>query len=1005
MESQVTVAREMAANYLAVGDEVWVPLIETKAATVDVDTPAGALEVLEAYAHAERDYLSIPILQKHLEFLIDRHAYFSALEPKPEELGELFSTEWTREAIATVVTKGHGHLTKSQQIWRLQRDWELEMLQISPAEEKPFLVDYIQSLILERLEQPHAGHEDTFQSYSSFTTTYKSASEYESLLVSASKSRSRAVKAYERREATELALTSLDAYAQYIAFERRQKILDGFVLVGLYERAITEAAKHRFSGEPGAEAVLRTFWIGYLDFLWIQLKEDDTTSVLRRAARSVPGSGEVWARYIRCLERRETLDAEGESMEDAETIADVYNRALSTNLFSKANAAGSDRDPEQIIPLVLARASAERRVIQEGRGGEDAWTTLVTVVEDGLAMVRQASKAGDPRFRLEKFLSESYRSITNVPEAAVQLWAATAKHYKSSWASWVAYTDALVHSDHHDLARSTFKDVSTKNLDYPEALWDAWINFEYAHGSLASLEDTMARIERARTQAEARRMKQAQKAYDQRQYSMGQQAPVAPAASMLLPDVGGAPTAISSGENMDIDAATSDARGKRKADCDGSSEGGDTKKPRLEQPTIPLKRDRENSTVFVADLPPATSEAKLRTLFKDCGEVRDVKITQLPELLVATVEFMARDSVPAALTKDKKRIDGMEVKVHLAWRSTLYVTNFPEKWDDTSVRDLFGQYGLIFDVRWPSKKFKATRRFCYVQYTSPESAERALELHGREFEPERTLNVYVSNPGRRKERTDADANDREVYVAGLSKFTSKEDLQELFSTYGSVKDIRLAQDKSGQLKGFAFVEFQYEGDAHAALSANNYELKKRRIAVTLADTRVRPKNREEISDTGLGRRAETRSRSVRIRNLPPDTQEGLLQQVLERHAVVKRVEVLMAEREAIVELENAAEAGKLMLRAEPIVFQDVNLVISEETTSGPSRAPPPSSSVRGGSMFVPRSTASRPRAGLGRTRKPGIGAMTGASGSTGASYSISDVGNGRSQDDFRKMLG
>lgn len=113
-----------------------------------------------------------------------------------------------------------------------------------------------------------------------------------------------------------------------------------------------------------------------------------------------------------------------------------------------------------------------------------------------------------------------------MPEAAVQLWAATAKHYKSSWASWVAYTDALVyatlfvhigfaafnlhafrHSDHHDLARSTFKDVSTKNLDYPEALWDAWINFEYAHGSLASLEDAMARIERARTQAEARRMK------------------------------------------------------------------------------------------------------------------------------------------------------------------------------------------------------------------------------------------------------------------------------------------------------------------------------------------------------------------------------------------------------------------------------------------------------------------------------------------------------------------
>ena len=98
-----------------------------------------------------------------------------------------------------------------------------------------------------------------------------------------------------------------------------------------------------------------------------------------------------------------------------------------------------------------------------------------------------------------------------------------------------------------------------------------------------------------------------------------------------------------------------------------------------------------------------------------------------------------QDSVPAALTKDKKRVQGHEVAVHLAWKSTLYITNFPEGADDTFIRTLFGkvrwsgycqctcllmtvdclQYGEIFDVRWPSKKFKSTRRFCYLQYTSP----------------------------------------------------------------------------------------------------------------------------------------------------------------------------------------------------------------------------------------------------------------------------------------------
>ena len=81
--------------------------------------------------------------------------------------------------------------------------------------------------------------------------------------------------------------------------------------------------------------------------------------------------------------------------------------------------------------------------------------------------------------------------------------------------------------------------------------------------------------------------------------------------------------------------------------------------------------------------------------------------------------------------------------MHLAWQSTLYVTNFPEAADDKFIRDLFGKvrglhylrqmhiitsikYGVLFDIRWPSKKFKSTRRFCYVQYTTPVSCTSDL---------------------------------------------------------------------------------------------------------------------------------------------------------------------------------------------------------------------------------------------------------------------------------------
>jgi len=101
-----------------------------------------------------------------------------------------------------------------------------------------------------------------------------------------------------------------------------------------------------------------------------------------------------------------------------------------------------------------------------------------------------------------------------------------------------------------------------------------------------------------------------------------------------------------------------------------------------------------------------------------------------------------------------------------------------------------------------------------------------LELHGRELEPGHSLNVYISNPERKKERTDANANAREVYVAGLSRFATKEDLEKLFRTvsstlmyrlsrtdrrqYGPMKEIRMALDADKHSKGFAFVEFEEE---------------------------------------------------------------------------------------------------------------------------------------------------------------------------------------------------
>ncbi|KAK7048174.1 ATP-dependent DNA helicase PIF1 [Favolaschia claudopus] len=971
LQPDALAAMEMMSSFYAVGEDLWLALIQAKENAVHVNTANGVEELLALYRRAEEDYFSIPLLKQHAEFIISRCEQYAETE-KPQELGELFSADWTRQALEEIVSKGIWHMTQSHLLWDQLRDWELQTLSTVSEEERPQAIVRVEELFLARLGQPHATSEDTAQAYSTFTTNYRPNDDYESLLIKASKIRGQAAKVFQRRETWETSLQSAtpDTFALYIASERRAKNPSYPIISTLYERAIADAAKRRFSGEQGAEEALRVFWAGYCDTArTLNAGLLGELEILQRAVRSVPGSGEVWARYIRCLER-----AEGQDEASVPSISEIYDKALSTNLLQS--------DVEQLVPVLLARAGYDKRQFEATEGDEDRFITMVAMLEAGLDLVRKASPTGDPRLRLEKYLTSIYNAA-NMADSVIEVWSAAAKHYKTSYNTWICYTDALIKYDRHDKARKTFVDLHLKNLDWPEAIWEAWLAFEHLHGTVEQIEACGDKLEKAQFVVSTRRAKAAEK--QSAQYAAEQMASI-PVAEAPVPQT-------SAADPMDVDSEPRPRGTKRAAEDTASEEGH--KKARIDSKPTTLKRDRENSTVFVADLPTGVTEEELNALFKDCGKVREVKITELTGAIVATVEFFERDSVPAALTKDKKRIREQEVAVHLAWKSTLYVTNFPESADDKTVRELFGRYGVLFDVRWPSKKYKSTRRFCYIQFTSPTSAQNALELHGRELEPGIAMNVFISNPERKKERTDQDADERELYVAGLSKFTTKEDLEKLFKPYGSLKGVRMALDKDNHSKGFAFVEFEDEKSAQAALEANNQELKKRRIAVTLADSRRSKKNVE--TESGLGRKDDARSRSVRVRNLPDGTQEGLLQQAMEKIAKVKRVEVFADVKEAVVELENAAEASKLLLQTKPVVFNGNTLKLSEESTD--------KAALKSEGAFVPR--AAKPRAGLGHrkpvTRSSALGNP--AAVASGSQNPPPAPAKGKGQDDFRKMLG
>jgi hypothetical protein len=57
MDSDITPAMEMMTQFLAAGEEVWLPLINAKIQELDLDTEEGVVQLLALYTRAESDYM------------------------------------------------------------------------------------------------------------------------------------------------------------------------------------------------------------------------------------------------------------------------------------------------------------------------------------------------------------------------------------------------------------------------------------------------------------------------------------------------------------------------------------------------------------------------------------------------------------------------------------------------------------------------------------------------------------------------------------------------------------------------------------------------------------------------------------------------------------------------------------------------------------------------------------------------------------------------------------
>ncbi|KAJ1427641.1 RNA-binding domain superfamily [Sesbania bispinosa] len=194
----------------------------------------------------------------------------------------------------------------------------------------------------------------------------------------------------------------------------------------------------------------------------------------------------------------------------------------------------------------------------------------------------------------------------------------------------------------------------------------------------------------------------------------------------------------------------------------------------------------KSKTICVRNLSYSVERADMENLFKDCGEIVDVRLHTDSEGRFkgfGHVEFAIAEAAQKALQLDNTELLKCRIKVFIA----------QEKGEYTRKRSLSN----------PSNSFHEASRV----EEKPKSPATRIENN---------------------------AASKTIYVRNLSYSVKQADVENLFKGCGEIVDVRLHKDRDGRFKGFGHVEFATPEAAQKALELDNTQLLKRPIYVLIA---------------------------------------------------------------------------------------------------------------------------------------------------------------------------